>query len=78
MKISLNTGILALKVLSNFGSKDIFQRNMINYNTMGCLCSAQAVLNCTLIYRYQMYIIGKQDIRGLLYMGHRGGAVPRT
>ncbi len=74
----LNTGILAVKVLTNFSSTEVIQRIMINNNTICCLSSAQAVIKCALIYRFEMYIKGKPDIRGLMYTGFRGGAAPRA
>lgn len=74
----LNTGILAVKVLTNFSSTEVIQRIMINNNTICCLSSAQAVIKCTIVYRYQMYIKGKPDIRGLMYTGFRRGAAPRV
>lgn len=74
----LNTGILAVKVLANFSSTEVIQRIMINNNTICCLSSAQAVIKCTIIYRYQMYIKGKLDIRGLMYTGFRRGAAPKA
>jgi len=74
----LNTGILAVKVLTNFSSTEVFQRIMINNNTMVSLSSPQAVINSTLIYWYQMSITGKLDIRELLDTGFRGGAAPRA
>ncbi len=71
----LITGILAVKVLTNYGFIDAIQRKMTNFNQMFCLSSALAVLNRPIVYRYQMNINGKQDLRGLSSSGLRGGVI---
>ena len=76
--MGLNTGILSVEDLTNFGSIEVIQRKMIYNNTMCCLNSAQAVINCTLFYRYLIHIIGEPDMKDSLNTGFRGGVAPRA